>query len=222
MSSKRLPNEAVSRKLSSILRHNAVKHGLTVRSDGCVPVKSLLALPQMKNVTLEQLKEVVSTNNKQRYSFDSTGDYIRANQGHSHQVAQFIEDDEIAEIITEPLPVCVHGTYRKVADIILSEGLKVMGRDYIHLASGLAGTVVSGMRASSEVLIYIDMAQAMADGIVFRRSLNGVIETRGDNGVLAPKYFNKVVFVEREDRAAGSLAWKNVASQSDTQPDDQV
>lgn len=199
MSSKALSNEAVSRKLSSVLRHNAVSLGLQVRSDGCVSVEALLALPLMKGVTTDQLKRVVATNNKQRFAFDSTGDFIRANQGHSQTVAESIADDEITRVITEPLPVCVHGTYRSVAHIIQKEGLSRMQRDYIHLASGLAGQVVSGMRASSQVLIYIDMAKAMADGIVFRESANGVILTRGLNGVLDPKYFERVVFVDSQE-----------------------
>lgn len=198
MSSKKLSTESVSRKLSSILRHNAVSLGLQVRSDGCVSVESLLALPQMKGVTIDKLKQVVAADNKQRYAFDATGDFIRANQGHSQTVAQSIADDEIANVITEPLPVCVHGTYRNVIEIIQKEGLRCMQRDYIHLAPGLVGQVVSGMRASSQVMIYVDMAKAMADGIVFRESANGVILTRGENGVLDPKYFERIVFVDQQ------------------------
>jgi 2'-phosphotransferase len=52
--------------------------------------------------------------------------------------------------------------------------------------------VVSGARASSKVLIFVDVAKAMADGVVFYKSRNNVILTRGLDGVLAPKYFHHV------------------------------
>lgn len=178
----------LSHALSQVLRHQAVQLGLRVRSDGCVSVDALLALPMFCGVTREQLEHTVATNEKQRFAFDRSGDYIRANQGHSHEVAAFIRDEEIADLLVEPLPVCVHGTSRAAAKAIRREGLKCMGRDWIHLAAGLPGEVVSGIRRHTEVLVYVDMKRAMADGIEFRRSANGVIETRGRDGTLAPTY----------------------------------
>lgn len=96
-----------------------------------------------------------------------------------------------------------------------SEGLKVMGRHHIHCASGLFGEEgvtsgrsrprcrlasflsmkrisPSGMRASCDLFVYINITKALADGIVFERSANGVILTKGQNGALEPKYFERV------------------------------
>jgi len=44
------------------------------------------------------------------------------------------------------------------------EGLKVMNRHHIHCASGLYGQegVISGMRATCDLFIEIDVAKAMA------------------------------------------------------------
>ncbi|CAN0056248.1 unnamed protein product, partial [Sphacelaria rigidula] len=52
-----------------------------------------------------------------------------------------------------------------------------MNRTHIHFATGLPGDngVISGMRAGCKVLIYVDVAAAMADGIRFFRSTNNVI-----------------------------------------------
>ena len=51
-----------------------------------------------------------------------------------------------------------------------------------------AGTVISGMRKSSDVMVFVDVARAMAAGVVFYRSANGVILTAGAGpyGVVAP------------------------------------
>src|SRR5579859_5310489 len=88
-----------------------------------------------------------------------------------------------------------------------------MTRNHIHLAQGVAGdNVVSGtlfyslghslpsltchrpgMRKSSQVLIYVDLRKALAAGIKFHLSDNGVILTEGDErGFLDPKFFSKV------------------------------
>ena len=48
------------------------------------------------------------------------------------------------------------------------------------------------MRASCDLFIYINIIKALADGIVFERSANGVILTKGQNGTLEPKYFERV------------------------------
>jgi hypothetical protein len=76
-----------------------------------------------------------------------------------------------------------------------------MKRNHIHMATGLPSSgVISGMRATCEVVIHVDVALALADGIEFFLSANGVVLTSGVDGVLAPKYFKKV-----EDRISGTV-----------------
>eukprot|EP00842_Homolaphlyctis_polyrhiza_P006512 jgi/Hompol1/6862/HPOL_003698-RA len=101
------------------------------------------------------------------------------------------------------IPIVVHGTYRKNLESILATGLRSMGRQHMHFAVGLAGDsgVISGMRASCDVFIYIDAARAMADGIQFLRSANNVILSEGRDGVLDPKYFARIV--DRAGRVLG-------------------
>ncbi|KAL7569295.1 hypothetical protein ACA910_016842 [Epithemia clementina (nom. ined.)] len=123
---------------------------------------------------------------------------IRANQGHS---LEGINPDYLLEEIPADalatLPVIVHGTYfdawRKIQS---SGGISRMGRTHIHFAPGLPGDngVVSGMRASSEVYIYINGAKCAADGIRFHRSDNGVLLTAGqnDDGTLPLEFISHV------------------------------
>lgn len=112
-----------------------------------------------------------------------------------------VEEEGLLEAITDPstVPVCVHGTYRRFIDVIRSTGLNKMARNHIHMAIDLpgSGTVVSGARASVEVLVFVDIRQAMADGIPFYRSTNGVILSPGlgSTGSIPPKYFAEVRFI---------------------------
>lgn len=136
---------------------------------------------------------------------------IRANQGHSLS----IDAEELLTRIDETnLPTtCVHGTTHGAwVLIVASGGLKRMTRQHIHFATGLpegfktgsdststSAPVISGMRNSSTVLIYLDIQRALAGGIKFWRSENNVILTEGDEtGILPLTYFKLV-----EDRTGG-------------------
>jgi 2'-phosphotransferase len=100
------------------------------------------------------------------------------------------------------VPMAVHGTTRKAWGSISVQGLSRRGRNHIHLAQGVPGDgVMSGMRNSSEVLIYIDVQKALDAGFKFFLSENGVVLTEGDHhGFLSPEYFLRV-----EDRRSGAI-----------------
>ena len=56
------------------------------------------------------------------------------------------------------------------------------------------------MRKGSRILIYIDLEKAMADGIKFYVSSNGVVLTEGEHGILKPKYFRRVEILKKTYR----------------------
>ncbi|XP_022447369.2 tRNA 2'-phosphotransferase 1 isoform X3 [Delphinapterus leucas] len=69
-----------------------------------------------------------------------------------------------------------------------------------------APIVYSGMRPNCEVAVFINGPLALADGIPFFRSANGVILTPGNaDGVLPPKYFKEALQL-RPTRKPLSLA----------------
>src|SRR5689334_9461229 len=83
MNDKRLVR--ISKFLSRHLRHAPEDIGLELQPGGWVPVADLLAGCARAGLALSraELQEVVDTSDKQRFSFDDTGERIRANQGHS-------------------------------------------------------------------------------------------------------------------------------------------
>jgi hypothetical protein len=76
-----------------------------------------------------------------------------------------------------------------------------MERNHIHFAIGQYGSavVISGMRSSAQVLIYLDVEAALKDGIPLFLSANKVVLSPGDSdGRIAPKYFKYVLNTKLE------------------------
>ncbi|KAI8358422.1 phosphotransferase KptA/Tpt1 [Blakeslea trispora] len=186
----------ISKLLSYILRHGAVKEKIAISSDGYVSINELLQHPKFKNVTMEQIQFVVDNNDKKRFELaqPAADEYlIRASQGHSLKT---VASDNLLDLITAPLktPV-IHGTTRKAWELIKQKGLSTMNRNHIHFAIGLPGDakVKSGIRKTSDIFIYINVEKAKNDGILFYKSNNDVILSDGKQGLISPEYFEKVI-----------------------------
>uniref|UniRef100_A0A8C5QWE3 2'-phosphotransferase n=1 Tax=Leptobrachium leishanense TaxID=445787 RepID=A0A8C5QWE3_9ANUR len=190
------PDVHLSKLLSYALRHGAVSLRLPIGSDGFIPISSLLALPQFRSYSQQDIERVVSCNDKQRFTLRhsecSGGMEIRANQGHTLQV-----EVELTPVGEELPHQAIHGTFLRHWPSIRNYGLSRMKRTHIHLSTELPGEgkgVISGMRNDCEVAIFIDLEKAVADGINFFWSSNHVLLTPGNtDGVLLPKYFQKVL-----------------------------
>src|SRR5258708_5158605 len=104
----------VSKFLSKHLRHQPEQLGLTLGTGRWVAVDDLLraCAAHQFPVSRDELDEVVARNDKRRFSFDPTGDLIRANQGHS------VEVDLQLEAVTPPESL-YHGTGEQFIEPIL-------------------------------------------------------------------------------------------------------
>ncbi|KIK62057.1 hypothetical protein GYMLUDRAFT_165599, partial [Collybiopsis luxurians FD-317 M1] len=78
-------------------------------------------------------------------------------------------------------------------------GISRMTKGYIHLLPGFgSGFARIEKNQSRRVLIYVDVAKALAGGIKFYRSPGGMILSPGNElGFLEPGYFERVERVER-------------------------
>jgi len=224
------PEIRLSKTLSWLLRHGAKSEGLFMRSDGYVRVNDILALPRLSSHTqldLATLQRLVDNDSKNRYMLrqgpdeaaPTAGDiwWIRANQGHSLKA---VELDLKPILSAADIPMGVHGTNRKAWGSISAQGLSRMGRNHIHLAQGVPGDgVISGMRNSAQVLIYIDLPKALDAGITFFLSENGVVLTEGDErGFLSPEYFLQV-----EDRQSGLIpGWPLSSTRKQSEATDDI
>ncbi len=133
------------------------EEGLAFR-DAWVLCADLLRHRRMKGTTLATLVMLVRESDKQRFALGKDREgrlYVRANQGHSFAVN--IRHRPIASRADLPNGVAVHGTYYDAWKLICQSGLNRMSRQHIHLAAGLPRDegVISGMRSSAQVLIYV-------------------------------------------------------------------
>lgn len=131
-----LDTVAVSKALSWLLRHGAAEAGLSISPDGFILLSEVLAYPKLKGVSVQQIERIVADSDKQRFALLTDEDgarFIRANQGHT---LQGLDDAALLTELSDPseAPICIHGTYRSVADTILTSGLSRMTRNHVHCA----------------------------------------------------------------------------------------
>uniref|UniRef100_A0A8C3UVW7 2'-phosphotransferase n=1 Tax=Catharus ustulatus TaxID=91951 RepID=A0A8C3UVW7_CATUS len=191
------PGVRLSKALSYVLRHGAAAEGLPM--DGFVEVGALLRLRRFAGVSEGDVRRVVAADPKGRFALRPDPLRVRANQGHSLPVPEL----ELTPLLTPGAlpPTLAHGTRRRLWGAIR----------HLHLAGGLPGDpgVRSGMRSDSEIAIIIDGPRALADGIPFFRSANGVILTPGDaQGCVPPKYFLRVLQLRPHREGGDPKIWE--------------
>lgn len=159
----------ISKFLSLVLRHQPEKIGLELDENGWSDVEALLSKMAEHRfaVSLDELKEVVEENDKQRFSFNGDLTKIRANQGHSVDV-------ELNLSVQVPPDYLYHGTVDKFVPQIRMEGLKKMNRHHVHLSKDKETAVKVGNRRGEAVILLVRSRQMYDNGMPFFLSENGV------------------------------------------------
>ena len=141
-------------------------------SHGWANTKQLVsAINNREKFTMKDLEEIVSTDEKQRYSFNRDKSMIRANQGHSINVDVELEEDI-------PPDILYHGTAKKYFSNIMKEGLKPQSRLYVHLSIDEKTAINVGSRHGDPIVFKIDTKQMERDGYKFYHSVNNVWLTK--------------------------------------------
>lgn len=159
-------NTNKSRYLSLVLRHKPESIGLELDANGWGSVDIIL---DKLNLTMEQLKGIVKTNDKKRFEFDDSENptQIRARQGHTIDV-----DVELTEY-KEPI-VLYHATPTKNKSSIEEKGLLKGQRNHVHLSDNVQTAVEAAKRRSKDVIIYEISFNGGSDEPKLFRSNNGV------------------------------------------------
>ncbi len=161
--------EKISKRLSYVLRHRPDSIGLRLDQQGYVEVELLLsALARHGDeLTIEQLNELVLTNDKKRFSFDPTGSRIRANQGHSINIDLNYDQKS-------PPPILYHGTASRFVPSIRQRGLLKGQRHHVHLTESRDTAMSVGSRYGEPVILIVRADQMVANGSRFFLSENQV------------------------------------------------
>lgn len=159
----------ISKFLSLVLRHQPEKIGISLDSAGWVEVATLLdAMTRHgKPLTEAQLRDVVETSDKKRFALSDDGRRIRASQGHSVEV-------ELGYEPTTPPDVLYHGTVERFLPSIRGGGLQKGERHHVHLSRDVETATKVGDRRGEAVILAIDAAGMVREGLVFYVSANGV------------------------------------------------
>lgn len=175
--------DKLSKFISLVLRHNPAAANVVLDEHGWADVEALLdgIRNTGRQIDMDTLEEIVAADNKQRYSFNQDKTLIRANQGHSVAV-----DVELKE--QEPPEFLYHGTASRFLDSIEREGLKPMGRLYVHLSKDTETARTVGKRHGSPVILKVHSREMYRDGCRFYLSENGVWLTKK----VEVKYFERI------------------------------
>jgi putative RNA 2'-phosphotransferase len=160
----------ISKFMSLILRHSPETIHLNMDKNGWVSIQELIDnTNKYKNLalTIDLIKTVVETNDKQRFKISDDGKRIRANQGHSITVDLELEDKT-------PPDILFHGTATRFLDSIMKDGLKPMTRQYVHLSLTEEIALTVGRRHGEPIVLHINTKRMYEEGYKFYLSENKV------------------------------------------------
>ncbi|MBT2621445.1 RNA 2'-phosphotransferase [Chryseobacterium sp. ISL-6] len=164
-----IENKKISKFLSLILRHQPETIHLKLDENGWADVSELIEKSARNRMrfALEELDEVVETNNKKRFAFNEDKTKIRANQGHSIDV-------DLVLISQQPPEFLYHGTAEANMASILEKGIEKRNRQHVHLSSDKETATKVGMRHGKPVILIIRTGEMFKENIEFYLSDNGV------------------------------------------------
>lgn len=154
----------LSRTMSYALRHNPQQFGLTLDDEGWVQVEDLLQALRNQGNRWRVLREadfaaVITQSDKQRY--EMRDGRIRAFYGHSVPL-------ESSRTPTIPPTFLYHGTTPQAAQTIRREGLRPMGRQYVHLSADEETALQVALRRTRQpVILKIATEKALQQGCNF-------------------------------------------------------
>ena len=175
--------DRLSKFISLVLRHHPEAAYIQLDEHGWADVEQLLAGMKKtgRKINMETLKEIVRTDEKQRYTFNEDMTLIRANQGHSIAVDVGLKEQEPPEFL-------YHGTAVGFYESIQKQGLRPMSRLYVHLSKDIETAVNVGKRHGKPIVLKIHSGDMCKEGYKFYLSENGVWLTKKVDA----KYFERI------------------------------
>lgn len=162
-------NKSISKFLSYVLRHNPDKLGITLDENGWTSVTTLLEKINVEpySLSMQELEDVVATNNKKRFAFNDGKTKIRASQGHSVNIDLGIQPKE-------PPSYLYHGTVEKFITSIQEKGLIKGTRQHVHLSADKETAINVGSRRGKPIILTVKSGEMHAQNHAFYQSENGV------------------------------------------------
>lgn len=171
----------LSKTLSYILRHNPKEFDLTLDEDGYADIDILIMAIVRKEckyrniLTKNIIIEIVKEDEKGRYEIKDN--LIRAVYGHSIK-------EKVEQNPCKPPKFLYHGTTLEKSKSILTDELKSMDRQYVHLSEDIeTANKVALRRTNKPVILKISAEEAFKQGIKFYKAPNGIWLSESINNV---------------------------------------
>lgn len=164
--SRKIDLRDVSRIASHALRHEPWLYELELDEQGWVTVEAFLAALRGErrawgSLTEADLVAMIEQSDKKRHELRDGR--IRALYGHS-------TPQKLLKEPAQPPAVLYHGTAPDVAERIRADGLRPMGRQYVHLTTDTEMAMQVGRRkADAPIILTVNAAQAHGSGVAFYR-----------------------------------------------------
>lgn len=162
------------RTLTGILRHFPEKFDLEMETNGWVDTNEIIDNVRAKNPRSRWLKPehiigIVKTDDKGRYQVKMGK--VRATYGHSIDVTLDLPTDNIPEALFYP-------SSHEEAEVLLEVGIRHSDRAMVHLSdTKISAREAGSHRVKDPVIISIDTAKAIDDGVVIQKAGNHVYVT---------------------------------------------
>ncbi len=187
----------LSKVVSQILRHDPSSYNL-VLNDGWISINKLLSSlreirMEWKDLQYYDILRMVNNSDKKRHEVkaERIGPeyknnfvwHIRAKYGHS-------SNEKINYLIEEPLETLYHGTKLSNLQKILKEGLKPMGRQFVHLSKNIEEAKLVAKRKEGEsAILRINAKLAFDEGVNFYKGNESIWLSE----FILPKYIEVVL-----------------------------
>ncbi|MCL1790601.1 MAG: RNA 2'-phosphotransferase [Peptococcaceae bacterium] len=158
----------ISKFLSYVLRHHPEAIGLILDNEGWAEIDALIKGARRigKSLDFAFIQKIVAENDKKRFAISEDGIRIRAVQGHSTVAITFKEKT--------PPAFLYHGTATRFLKSIITEGIKPGNRHHVHLSEDRQTAISVGMRYGIPVVLKIETACMLEQGLKFFQAENGV------------------------------------------------
>ncbi len=155
------------RTLTGILRHFPEEFGLEMDINGWIAVEDIVTSVRRRNhrakwLRPEHIIALAKTDEKGRYQL--MNGRIRATYGHSKEVILDLPTDNIPDTLYYP-------SSEEEAVILLETGIRHSDRAKVHLSDTKISAVEAGKhRVSKPVILKVDAANAIKNGVVIQRA----------------------------------------------------
>ncbi|CAC5374635.1 TRPT1 [Mytilus coruscus] len=194
----------LSKSLANILRHGALELDHRLLPGGYLLVEEILKKhPGFAGYSLPDIHKLIKVDVDRSFTLikdtDSGCWKIRANQGYS-----LVGDTPDIPLVEKcEVPQGYHYNTMASWGHIKEEGLRKMGRQYIHLVN----KVPNNFKSHWEVEVKIDVQRVQAEGYKFFWSPNGTVLCPGNQeGIILPTYFIQALHLDSgEELDLGNL-----------------